>query len=211
MSVTIFAAVMLGVIGVQEAADSPASKSETCELHVWPGSKLGSVYSGWVRGGIVNGAVTGRDGYPRTPADAINTGEQAELLAAAELPRLLKLETYRMVMHPEALSSSVIRRTPTRIGDSSAPCYAELIVDDVMIQHDAFVSGKFLKVLFRYREFGPDAAPTRTFGTWVQTRLVKFPPKLPEEEEEALAEIRLAFAKNITAFSAALHTPPKKR
>lgn len=204
-------AAMLMAAGVQDDA-APASQSQgSCELHVWPGSKLGSVYSGWVRGGIVNGAVTGRDGYPRTPADAINTAEQAELLKQAELPALLKLDTYRVVMHADALPSSVIRRSPSRIATSDSPCYAELIVDDVMMQHDAFVSGKFLKVLFRYREFGTDPAPTRAFGTWVQTRLVKFPPALPEEEEAALAEIKLAFAKNITSFAAALRAPAKKR
>ncbi|MCA1197443.1 hypothetical protein K9B35_05645 [Sphingomonas sp. R647] len=203
-------AAALAVVGVQDGTDPTPQLQESCELHVWPGSKLGSVYSGWVRGGIVNGAVTGRDGYPRTPADAINTGEQAELLKAAELQTLLKLDTYRVVMHAEALPSSVIRRSPARIAASPAPCYAELIVDDVMIQHDAFISGKFLKVLFRYREFGRDAAPTRTFGTWVQTRLVKFPPTLPEQEEDALAEVRRAFSKNITAFAAALRSPAKK-
>lgn len=204
-------AAMLAAAGVQNGAEPTPESQAACELHVWPGSKLGSVYSGWVRGGIVNGAVTGREGYPRTPADAINTAEQAELLEQAELPALLKLDTYRVVMHPEALASSVIRRSPSRIAASDSPCYAELIVDDVMMQHDAFITGKFLKVLFRYREFGTDPAPTRTFGTWVQTRLVKFPPALPEEEEAALAEIKLAFAKNIVAFAAALRAPAKKR
>ncbi|WP_374139493.1 hypothetical protein [Sphingomonas sp.] len=88
-------AAILAAAGVQDDAAPTSQSQASCELHVWPGSKLGSVYSGWVRGGIVNGAVTGRDGYPRTPADAINTAEQAELLKQAELPAVLKLDTYR--------------------------------------------------------------------------------------------------------------------
>lgn len=209
MMLSVVVAAALAVAGPHDGV-SPV-ETAACELHVWPGSKLGSVYSGWVRGGIVNGAVTGRDGYPRTPADAINTGEQAALLKAAQPQHLLKLDAYRLVVHDEALPSSVIRRTATRISDSTTPCYAELIVDDVMLQHDAFISGKFLKVLFRYREFGAEPAPTRVFGTWVQTRLVTFPPKTPEEEEAALEEVKLAYSKNIAAFASALHAPRKKR
>lgn len=210
MMLSLVIAVAFAGVGAQSGAEA-AVQPVACELHVWPGSKLGSVYSGWVRGGIVNGAVTGRTGYPRTPADAINTGEQAALLEAAQPQNLLKLETHRLVLHEEALPSSVIRRSATRISDSTASCYSELIVDDVMMQHDAFISGKFLKVLFRFREFGADAAPKRVFGTWVQSRLEKFPPKTPEEEEGALEEVRQAYSKNIAAFAKALLAPPKKR
>ena len=203
--------VAAAVAGASPQDGAQPVQATACELHVWPGSKLGSVYSGWVRGGIVNGAVTGRNGYPRTPADAINTDEQAALLKGAQPQDLLKLSDYRLVVHDQALPSSVIRRSATRISNSTSPCYAELIVDDVMLQHDDFVSGKYLKVLFRYREFGAAPAPTRVFGTWVQSRLTKFPPKTPEEEEAAIEEVKLAYFKNIAAFASALHAPRKKR
>ncbi len=211
MSVAFVVAAWAAAGGAQSAAPPATSLDETCELHVWPGSKLGSVYSGWFHGGIVNGAVTGRDGYPVAPADAIETKEQAALLKAAQPQKLLGLQGYRLVIHDTALPSSVIRRTPGRVGTSAAPCYAELIVDDVMLQHDGFVTGKFLKTLFRYREFDSGPTPTRSFGTWVQTRLTKFPPATAADEAAAREEVRTAFSNNVAVFASALRNPRKKR
>ena len=47
-----------------------------CEFHVWPGSNLRSVYSGWLHGGIVDGAVNGREGYNPLPPDPLPPGKQ---------------------------------------------------------------------------------------------------------------------------------------
>jgi len=177
---------------------------------VWPGSGLNSVYHGWLHGGLVNGAVDGRDGYPEVPPDPIATTEQATLLAAAEPQRLLKLDGHRLIVHPDALPSRVIRSTPGRIEASASPCYAELIVDDVFLQQDV-VNGSALKVLFRYRNFGAGTAPERSFGTWVQTSLSAFPPKQPGELEAALVDVRRAYTANVERFAAALLAPPRSR
>lgn len=191
-------------------AQTPDAAKTACELHVWPGSGLNSVYHGWLHGGIVDGAVHGLDGYPDVPPDPIATTEQVALLAAAEPQRLLKLDDHRLVIHQEALESRVIRSTPGRIQASQSPCYAELIIDDVFLQQDV-VNGSALKVLFRYRNFGSGEAPERTFGTWVQTRLSAFPPKKPEELAAALDDIRRAYAANLERFATALLAPPRSR
>lgn len=68
---------------------TPPADETGCELHVWPGSGLNSIYSGWFHGGIVNGAVTGRDGYPVVPTEPIDTPDQVELLAKAAPQNLL--------------------------------------------------------------------------------------------------------------------------
>jgi hypothetical protein len=181
-------------------AQASAAAPTECELHVWPGSGLNSVYHGWLHGGLVNGAVDGRDGYPEVPPDPLATAEQETLLAAAEPQHLLKLDGHRLIVHPDALPSRVIRSTPGRIEASASPCYAELIVDDVFLQQDV-VNGSALKILFRYRNF----------GTWVQTRLSAFPPKQPGELEAALADVRRAYSANVERFAAALLAPPRKR
>lgn len=180
-----------------------------CELHVWPGAGLNSIYNGWFHGGIVNGAVTGRDGYAAVPSEPINTRAQADLLAKAQLQDLLKQPGYRLVLHPEALPSRTIRSTATRIAPV-AGCYAELVVDTVVFQQD-WVDGSFLKVLFRYRDFGSDSLPRRSFGAWVKTRLLLLPPKPDTDMAAAAAEVRAAFSNDIALFAAALLKPPKDK
>ncbi|WP_353205380.1 hypothetical protein, partial [Sphingomonas sp.] len=164
----VFAAAVLSLATPVSMQSNIASTPSGCELHVWPGSGLSSIYSGWFHGGIVNGAVTGRDGYPVVPSGPIGTANQVELLKSGQPNVVLGQADSRVVFHDTALPSRTIRTAATRIDPSTAPCYAEFIVDDVFFQQD-IVDGSFLKILFRYREFGTDTAPRKVFGTWVKT------------------------------------------
>jgi hypothetical protein len=73
------------------------------------------------------------------------------------------------------------------------------------------VTGAYLKVLFRYRDFGPDALPRRSFATWSQTHLSQFPPRRPEQLDGAIAEIRDAYRRNIVLFAEVALRPPRRR
>jgi len=169
-----------------------------------------STYYGWFHGGIVDGAVTGRDGYPPVPKDPIPASLQTELLADLDLRQLLNLGDYKVVMHDKPLESRTVRATPGRLTDSTSPCYAELIGDDVFYQEDVF-SGRYLKSLIRFRAFGPGNEPIRTFSTWTESRLAVFPPKEASANESALAELRMAYSNNIKSFAAFLSKPAKKK
>lgn len=207
-------ALALAGLAVAQAQDAPAATPDAtsagCEFHAWPGEGLTSIYYGLLHGGIVNGGQQGRRGYPRVPPNAMATAIQAELLAEAEPQRLMTHADHRLIVHPEALDSRTIRTTPGRIADSASPCYAELIVDDVVLQQD-FVNGAKLRVLFRYREFGPDAQPRRSFTTWADTSLSSFPPRTEADIPAALREMRGAFSRDITVFAGALRGPRRLR
>ena len=190
-----------------QAAPTPAL---ACELHVWPGSDLGSIYYGWFHGGIVNGQVTGRKGYPVVPPKVIDTSQQVALLSEAKPQTLLDRPDYKLVLYTEALSSRTIRTSTTRIGPAEPTCYAELLVDDVILQQDV-IGGTYLKVLFRFREFGAAATPQRTFSSWVQTKLTLFPPNNPEQLDAGISEVRAAYANDITLFAKAVLKPSKPK
>jgi hypothetical protein len=152
--------------------EAPAAPAD-CEFHVWPGDGLMSTYYGWFHAGTVNGQIQGRPGYPAVPPNPIDTATQGAILAEAQPQRLMSQRDHRLIVHEEALPSRAIRTTPGRLSDSSSSCYAELVVDDVILQQD-WLNGSFLKILFRYRDFGPDAQPRRSFATWAQTDLSSF-------------------------------------
>lgn len=176
-----------------------------CELHVWPSNGLRSVFHGWTRGGIVDGAVTGREGYPVIPKDPIDAARQAALLRSTNVADSVGLPGYRVIVHDTSLESRVIRTSTNRIADSSSPCYAELIADDVFLQQD-MVNGNFLKSLVRFRQFDASASPETIFGTFVQTKLATFPPKpdRPQDNQVALDELHAAYVANFDAFGAAM-------
>jgi hypothetical protein len=200
---------LAGPASAQEDEAAPAG-SAGCEFHVWPGDGLMSTYYGLVHGSTVNGQIQGRRGYPPVPPNPINTAHQAEILAAAEPHKLFRLADYRLIVHPEALPSRTIRTATGRLSDSRSPCYAELIVDDVVLQQD-WVNGSLLKTLFRYRAFGAGAAPQRSFTTWAETDLGSLPVRDPGQFDAAILEIRGAFRNNVTRFAASARAQPRRR
>lgn len=185
-----------------------------CELHAWPSGQLNSVYTGWFHGGIVNGAVNRREGYPEVPPDPLGSARQVALLEGAALPMLLNRASYRLVVHSEPLTSREIRTASGRLSTARIGCYAELIVDGVFLQQDV-VNGAYLKGSFRFRDFGesdtPADTPVRVFGSWVQTHLAAFPPKDPAGLSAAGREIEDAYQQNLKLFVAALHKPVKTK
>jgi len=192
------------------AAQAGAQVPAACELHVWPTDAVRSTYSGWFRGGIVDGAVQGRDGYRKLPDSILTPEAQVRTLGELDLPALMQLPGYTVVMHDERLPSRVIRATPGRLVPGTAACYAELVTDDVFFQQD-IVDGRFLKAIFRFRQFDGSDVPSRTFGTYVQYRVTQFPPQEPEQLDAALEEFRLAYGQAVREFGEALNRPAKKK
>jgi hypothetical protein len=191
----------------------PVQKSANalqCELHAWPGPGLGSIFHGWWHGGIVDGAIKGRQGYTPISVNPIETSEQASLLAKTNLSELLKLSDYKQIVHDESLGSTVIRSASGRLSESISPCYAELIVEKVMFQED-MVNGRSFKILVRFRKFGASQTVERLFGTWAQSPVKLFPAENQEDAEAASNEIRTAYLSNISIFAGYLNNPVKSK
>lgn len=170
----------------------------TCELHVWPGSDLTYLDDGWSYGGTQLGSYRGRAAEREGRVNPLTTEIQRELLTTEQPERLFYRANYHVIVHSEALPSSVIRTSTGRISDSKSTCYTELIVDDLIVS-DKLMDGEALRTLFRIRDFGADTLPKRVFGTWTTASLRENP-------------LKAAFASNLRQFIAAFHrVPPKKR
>lgn len=192
----------------QESAPAPTS---ACTLHVWPGSSLRSTYSGWLHGGLVDGAANGRDGYRKLPEKPLDTARQKQVLEGIDIAAALGLAGYTVVVHPETLDSRTLRTTPGPWLADGGACHAELAVDDVFFQEDVF-SGRSLKVIYRYRSFRGAATPERTFGQIISEKLTLFPPAKPEDDPRpGFDELAAAMGKSIKDFGAVLMAPPRKK
>lgn len=195
-------------------SSSPApgtAASAACELHIWPSSPVRSSSNNYfVMRSIVDGAVQGRDGYKKLPDNILSEEAQMRTLGEVNIADALKLPGYAVVFHETALPSRVIRTTPGRLAPDTPPCYAELVTDDVFYQQDA-IDGRFLKAIFRFRQFDGGTTPSRSFGTFSQIRLTLFPPAAPEQLDAALEEFRVAYGAAAREFGEALNRPPKKQ
>jgi hypothetical protein len=194
-----------GPAAAQPDAEPPAAG---CEFHAWPSDRLMSVYYGLFYALPVRGAL-GRANGPAVPAEPIDLATQRTLLSEAQPQRLLGQSDYRLIVHENALPARVIRTTAGRLTGSPADCYAELVVDDMIVQRD-LAHGSVLRILFRYRDFGAGAAPRRSFATWTQTRLRTFPPREAEQLPAAIAEIRAAYRQGLILFAGAASRPPRQ-
>ena len=203
------------------AAASPQT-AERCELHVWPSEGLGSVRQTDASSGLIgliasnaenkgiksksaqNNPAAGKPDAPLSPM------KQRQLLADAPLADLLGLSGYRVVVHDVALDTLTIRNVKTRYVRSDVSCYADLVIDDTTFT-TAGVGGVGLRSFIRFRKFGPDASPTMTYGTWVNTGLKQFSLADATPSDAAVGELNAAFGNNLTQFGRFLNKPVRKK
>jgi len=201
--------------GSPAVASVGPNDGQGCSLHIWPGSNLRSTYLGWAHGGIVDGAVNGRDGYRKLPAGPLDTERQRDILSTAAVAKALGLEGYSVTVHEDALDSRTLRSTPgswlaATTGTPPASCQAELAIDDVFFQED-IVSGRYLKVIYRFKRFGDIEGPARSFGQIIAVKLLAFPPAPGTDPAPALKELDAALVRSVQDFGTSLYTPIKKR
>lgn len=207
---------LAGTLPAPEAAQDP-----TCELHIWPAGGMTSVRqrgfeSNTSRGLIpeliqearVNGAARAdaraAAGLAASEApEPLATARQREILSGLSWTEMLGLAGYRVIFHDTALDSRTIRTVKTRYAQSSAPCYADLVIDDIVYSRE-YSRGRNLKTLFRFRDFGDGTAPRQSFGTWVQTKLTVFSLDPLNVGAPALDELASALRSNAAAFSTLL-------
>lgn len=204
----------------QAAVDAaPETAPAACELHVWPAAAMrfsdqgmmdnfrSGTYGGWgtPQDVLVYSKRDGTDRLPENPAELLGVTEQAGLFAATPDGSVLGLPGHKLVVHDVALSSREIRGTAGRLAAEAAPCYAELVLDTLVFSNE-WGNGQNLKSLYRFRDFGTGDTPARSFGAWVQTKLVVEPEDLPEKFDVARAEMRAAFTNNVALFGAAMTT-----
>lgn len=217
-------AVAVGLASPALAQDGAADAAPTvCELHVWPAAAMrfanqgeGHNFKSGLSGGLLagfepperRGGLWKRvdpDAPAEKPFDLLSLSEQGVLLSASPDGTIFGLPGHRLVIHDTALTSREIRGTPGRYAAGSSPCYADLVLDSLILSNE-WSNGQNLKSLYRFRDFGTGNTPTRSFGAWVQTKLVIEPEDIPAKFDEAKAEMRAAFTNNVALFGAALTT-----
>ncbi|HXU98944.1 MAG TPA: hypothetical protein VG166_00420 [Caulobacteraceae bacterium] len=141
------------------AADQPLP-APPCELHVWPAATTHTTFQGWIRAGVVDGARRGMKGYPDQHANALDTAQQARLLAAIDWRGAFGDPSLVVVVHATPTGSADDRSRAGRlVAEGSSPCYRELIITSSIVESEVFSKASVRILALRKRFDGAGAAP----------------------------------------------------
>jgi hypothetical protein len=206
--VVAIAAMAVVVFDAPAIAQSPTPSAPACELHVWPSTELKSVTEGALFNDRVNQAFDPAHGGVERP-NVLGPERQLEIMANADLPKLLGIGQASIVPHAEPLPRSIAAEK-IRHSTSAAACYAELLVGQIIYEKNT-LAGASLRLLGIFRTFGADGQPMTSFMTWASRPLLQFPAKKPEDAKAAQVEIDEAYRASLIEFAGFATKPPKKK
>lgn len=186
------------------ASPALAQDAAPCELHIWPAERMTSITTGLLGGGLIDAMIhSGTDANNKASlATALDSPSQLDALKSLDLATLISLKPGTVIItHDTPLERKTMNKVKTRRSDSTATCYSELIVADVMYQKAA-IYGRSLKTLFMIRDFGADQKIDFEYKAWGGNGLKLFPPKEGEDAIAALDELNGVFKKNFEEYAA---------
>ncbi len=195
--------------GSQSVAAQTAAPA--CELRVFPTlegqAQTTSLLSGFGIIGAVADAAANKDrniSEAEYLKEALGPKFQVDALQTIDLVKELKLPEGTVVTYETPIADrKITTKAKTRLTDSAAPCYAELLVTQNFYQKKA-IYGRSLNNRFIFKDFRTG----KTQATLVKGRggngLEHFPPKTTDETEAAEADLRQAFTKNFVEYAKGL-------
>jgi len=195
------------------ATPALAQDAAPCELHIWPAERMTSITTGLLGGGLIDAALhSGTDANNKASlATALDSPSQLDALQSLDLATLISLKPGTIIItHDTPLERKTMNKVKTRRSDSTAACYSELIVADVMYQKAA-IYGRSLRTLFMIRDFGADQKIDFEYKAWGGNGLKLFPPKEGEDAIAALDELNGVFKKNFEEYANNARTAMSRR
>lgn len=194
------------------AAAEPAASAATCELHIFPTLEGQAMTTGWLSGFGIAGAVADAAGNKKRNIgdaeylkEALGPPMQVEAFNSINVVEALGLPPSQVIFETPIADRNITTKAATRLSDSKAPCYVELIVTQNFYTKKA-IYGRSLNNRFILKDFRTDkdkASLTKGRGG---NGLSFFPPKIEEEAPAAEKELREVFVKNFLEYAKGVPT-----
>lgn len=205
-------AMLAGVItplAAQDEDSAAAISGEACELHIFPTTEGQAQTTGWLSGlGAVGAVVDAASNQSRNVndaeylRDALGPQFQVEALQSIDVVETLHLpEGTQVVFEVPIADRDITTKVKTRLTESTAPCYVELIVTQNLYQKRA-IYGRSLNNRFIYKDFRNGEEEADMVKGRGGNGLSSFPPETEEERVEAEADLRQAFIGNFVEYAA---------
>lgn len=178
-----------------------------CELHIFPSPEGEAVTTGWLSGLGVVGAVAdavANDGKNKSEGDylrdALGPEMQVYAMKSMDVVEEMNLPPSQIIFQDALQDRKVYTKEKTRLSDSTAPCYFELIVTQNFYQKAA-IYGRSLNNRYVFKDFRNGVEQAKLVKGRGGNGLKHFPPKTPEESEMAEEDLRRAFVENFKEFA----------
>ncbi len=192
----------------QTAAVAPESAPvPECELHVFPSPEGEAQTTGWLSGFGIVGALAdaaANDGKNKSEGDylrdALGPEMQVYAMKSMNLIEEMNLPPAQIIYQDALQDRKVYTKQKTRLSDSQAPCYFELIITQ-NFYHKAAIYGRSLNNRYIFKDFRDGVTEAKLVKGRGGNGLKHFPPKTPEESEMAEEDLRRAFVENFQEFA----------
>jgi hypothetical protein len=191
---------------VLEAAAAPVA-APSCELRIFPTLEGQAQTTGWLSGfGIVGAVADAAANKDRNLSEAEYLKEalgpqmQVDALKSIDLLEALKLPPSQIIWETPIADRKVSTKATTRLSNSTAPCYVELLVTQNFYTKKA-IYGRSLNNRFIFKDFRGGKTKTAMVKGRGGNGLEHFPPKTTDETETAEKELRDVFVKNFLEYA----------
>jgi len=197
----------------QEASGAPtvaqvgATTEPVCELHVFPTLEGQAMTSGLLSGlGVIGAVADAAANKSRNVSEteylkeALGPRLQVEALKAIDLPAALKLQPSKVIFQTPIADRKITTKATTRLSQSTAPCYVELLVTQNFYTKQA-IYGRSLNNRFIFKDFRGGKVKAALVKGRGGNGLSHFPPKTTDETEAAETELREVFTKNFLEYA----------
>lgn len=196
------------VAAVSSPAAAPLATPPVCELHVYPTLEGQAITTGWLVGfGVIGAVADAAANKDRNVSDAeylkdaLGPQFQVSALQSIDLVRELKLPEGTAISFETPISDrGITTKVKTRLSQSTAPCYAELIVTQNLYRKAA-IYGRSLNNRFIFKDFRGGMTQTNLRKGRGGNGLSQFPPESVAERAAADVDLRNAFTKNFLEYS----------
>lgn len=197
------------VLAQDAGAEATATAAApTCELRVFPTlegqAQTTSMLSGF---GIVGAIADAAKNKNRNQSEgeylkeALGPQFQIRALKSIDLVKELNLPEGTTIMFEEPIEDrGITTKTKARLTQSTAPCYAELLVTQNLYQKKA-IYGRSLNNRFIFKDFRTGLTETDMIKGRGGNGLEHFPPTSTDDTEAADADLLKAFTANFLEYS----------
>lgn len=199
---------IVGVVGTFTAAISASAQNQAaaepaCSLHVFPTIEGQAQNIGLFGPGLINEAInseknTSNAEYMR---EALSPRFQIDAFKTIDLAKALGMPAGTEIIYEVPIADrDITTKAKTRLTDSTAKCYAELIVTQNLYQQKV-IYGRSLNNRFIFKDFRGGLTETKMVKGRGGNGISEFPPETPEDRPKADADLRRAFLANFEEYA----------